>query len=344
MVGFDLGASNARRALELQTQQEIEQQYGNEANWIAAGRPRTSDSLFSRLDPWEHLKSAGRSIDQEIFQPVFDDVDDFYKENIRPYASEIGTAVGAYFGVPQLGAMLGGALEGNSGSGGSGFGGFGGGGFSDVANRQAQGYQQAMDIAEANKNYGRGQFKPYINAGKSAIDPMLAELGIGGTPYKDPLTDQVINQQLRDIQQSRKASGMWSAGSTPGALADATLQTQLGMRQNRFNNLSNVANMGLGAVGNLMTNEALMTDSIMDAATNQAMALAAGDAVRASQTQQALQQAGQVGGDLFGGIISGISGLFGGGGGSSSSGGGGSWNFADWGSGGSGYDLFDWGF
>lgn len=322
----------------------------------SAGRS-IEDEIFQPV-LYDPVRSAGRSIDQEIFQPITDNADDFYKENIRPWMGEIGSVVGAMFGSPQLGGLLGGAFEegGLSGGGSGGLGGLGGlGSFSDVSERQAKGYEDALNLAKGNQQYMRDAFAPFTGMGRSAIAPLKSEMGIGGKPYEDPMTQQIVDQQLKDIMQSKKASGMWSSGATPGHLADATLRTRVGMRDNRINNLMSMAQLGAGSTGQMAAADSRVTDSMMDASVGQAMALAAGDAVKADQFNQALGQAGDllggavnttggILGDLFGGIGS----LFGLGGGSGSgSSGSDGWNFDVFGSGNygsSGYDIFDLGF
>lgn len=367
------------------------------------------------------VRSAGRSLEDEIFEPVTSGLDDIYKEHIRPWMSELGAGAAAIFGLPpQLGAQIGGLFE----EGGLN-GGLFGNGFADSASTQAGGYEKAIADANATRTMLNQAYAPYLGLGASAIPALQQELGIGqpaatampsnraaflsnssgntympdmsgsfkgdgtgsgifvgaggltsnianpnydgtgissklpsgmigtlpnnasvgaggmgggggaggGTGYQNPLLDKIQEQTMQKLFNQRTGSGLWSAGDTPGVIANALLEPAYKMQQDRIGNLMNVAGLGANSTGSMGGINANILGNIMNSRIGAAEALASGQQVRAAQRGEMIDGVGNLLGKVGGGLWDMVKNIFGGGGGGSSSGSGGSWNFDVFGSG-----------
>jgi len=119
----------------------------------------------------------------------------------------------------------------------------GGKGAKDAARTQ----QASLEEAQAK---AQGLLQPYSDAGQSAINPLLNELGIGdGQAYQNPLLQQIQEQAGRQINQQMAASGQRYSGDAQQAIAQGMLQPAYNMQQQRIGNLMGLMGQGQGAAG-----------------------------------------------------------------------------------------------
>jgi hypothetical protein len=160
------------------------------------------------------------------------------------------------------------------------------------ANQQSSAAQQAANLQQQQYKQTRSDLLPYNQAGQTATSALAQQLPALSAPItmdeatlrQTPGYQFQLNQGLQSVQNSAAARGLGSSGAAlKGAagyatgLADSNYQQQfqnaLTSRQNTFNMLSGVANMG--------ENAAAQTGTI-----GQQTAANAGNALIASGTAQ----------------------------------------------------------
>lgn len=136
-------------------------------------------------------------------------------------------------------------------------------------NAQKKGSQKATDATVAALNNGiatqnafnaqtRTDYMPYTNAGTGAIERLAGLTSGTMDPAKlsetimgDPLYDSIYNNGEEALLQNASATGGIRGGNTQRGLADFGADTMAKVYQQILANLGNVANLGLGAQGNV---------------------------------------------------------------------------------------------
>lgn len=128
---------------------------------------------------------------------------------------------------------------------------------------------------------------PYTGLGSNVGTYEQAVLGNDG--YQDPLLGQVQNQIMDNISQNSAATGRYGAGEMPGLMAQALVEPAMQMRQQRINNLSGLATMGMNAQFGLNDQKLLGARDIADRYSNRGQVRAEGTLGRYAGYQSAVK-------------------------------------------------------
>lgn len=176
-------------------------------------------------------------------------------------------------------------------------------GAKSAANAQAQ--SNAQGIAEQRRQFDltRSDFKPYMDAGKTALPQIEDLLGLNGNDKSaaaiealksSPAYQSLYNNGQEAVLQNAAATGGLRGGNTQSSLANFGRDTLSSVISDQLSRLGGLAGMGQGATGSvagLGANTANQISSLFQATGN-------------ARASSALTQAG-----IWSGVINNIGGL-----------------------------------
>jgi hypothetical protein len=177
---------------------------------------------------------------------------------------------------------------------------------------KSQSKSDALAIAEQRRQYdlSRGDFKPYMDAGKSALPGIEDLLGINGNPKSlaaiealkaSPAYQSLYNNGQEAVLQNASATGGLRGGNTQRSLADFgrdTLSTVISDQLARLGGLAGIGQGATGSVAGLGANSANQIGGLLQAQGN---ARASGALAQSGIWSGALNNLGSIAGSLIGG-------------------------------------------